>query len=349
MIEVKNLTKFYGDHKAVDNISFSVKDGTVCGFCGPNGAGKSTTMNIMTGCLSATSGTVTIGGYDIFEHPMEAKKLIGYLPEQPPLYLEETPREYLRFIAEAKKVPREQLADEIERVMLETQISDVGNRLIKNLSKGYKQRVGIAQTLLGNPKVIILDEPTVGLDPIQVVEIRELIKNLGKRHTVILSSHILSEVQQMCDEIIIIAKGKLIAYDTTENLEKQLQPKVMLEIQTDASKDESEEVLAQIDGIENAEYSEVDGLLRVLITTIPERELDIRKSLSRKFAAIDRAVLKNDKVKANLEDIFIELTNIEPEHEDTDEDSDEDMAWEEISSETDEDDTENESREEDEP
>lgn len=209
--------------------------------------------------------------------------------------------------------------------------------------------MGIAQTLLGNPKVIILDEPTVGLDPIQVVEIRELIKNLGKRHTVILSSHILSEVQQMCDEIIIIAKGKLIAYDTTENLEKQLQPKVMLEIQTDASKDESEEVLAQIDGIENAEYSEVDGLLRVLITTIPERELDIRKSLSRKFAAIDRAVLKNDKVKANLEDIFIELTNIEPEHEDTDEDSDEDMAWEEISSETDEDDTENESREEDEP
>lgn len=314
MIEVNNLTKFYGDHKAVDNISFSVKDGTVCGFCGPNGAGKSTTMNIMTGCLSATEGTVTIGGYDIFEQPMEAKKLIGYLPEQPPLYLEETPREYLRFIAEAKKVPREKLGDEIERVMDETQISDVADRLIKNLSKGYKQRVGIAQTLLGNPKVIILDEPTVGLDPIQVVEIRDLIKNLGKKHTVILSSHILSEVQQMCDEIIIIAKGKLIAYDTTENLEKLLQPKVMLEIQTDATQEESKEVLSAIEGIEKAEYSEAEGLLNVLITTVPEKELEIRKLLSRKFAAIDRAVLKNDKVKANLEEIFIELTNREPEN-----------------------------------
>lgn len=313
MIEVNNLTKFYGDHKAVDNISFSVKDGTVCGFCGPNGAGKSTTMNIMTGCLSATEGTVTIGGYDIFEQPMEAKKLIGYLPEQPPLYLEETPREYLRFIAEAKKVPRDKLGDEIERVMEETQISDVADRLIKNLSKGYKQRVGIAQTLLGNPKVIILDEPTVGLDPIQVVEIRDLIKNLGKKHTVILSSHILSEVQQMCDEIIIIAKGKLIAYDTTENLEKLLQPKVTLEIQTDATQVESEEVLSTIEGIEKAEYSEEDGLLKVLIITVPEKELEIRKLLSRKFAAIDRAVLKNDKVKANLEEIFIELTNPGPE------------------------------------
>lgn len=194
MIEVNHLTKFYGDHKAVDDISFSVKDGTVCGFCGPNGAGKSTTMNIMTGCLSATSGTITIGGFDIFEHSIEAKKLIGYLPEQPPLYLEETPREYLRFIAEAKQVPRESVKEEVEKVMKETQISDVGDRLIKYLSKGYKQRVGIAQTLLGNPKVIILDEPTVGLDPIQVIEIRELIKSLGKKHTVILSSHILTEV-----------------------------------------------------------------------------------------------------------------------------------------------------------
>ncbi|MBM6948217.1 ABC transporter ATP-binding protein [Mordavella massiliensis] len=312
MIEVKNLTKFYGDHKAVDNISFSVKDGTVCGFCGPNGAGKSTTMNIMTGCLSATDGTVTIGGHDIFEEPMEAKKLIGYLPEQPPLYLEETPREYLRFIAEAKKVPREKVKGEIERVMEETQILDVADRLIKNLSKGYKQRVGIAQTLLGNPKVIILDEPTVGLDPIQVVEIRDLIKNLGKRHTVILSSHILSEVQQMCDEIIIIAKGKLIAYDTAENLEKLLQPKVTLEVLTDATREESGAVLGQIAGIESAQYAQEDGLLLIRLTTVPEKELEIRKLLSRKFAAIDRAVLRNDKLKANLEEIFIELTSPQP-------------------------------------
>ena len=311
MIEVNNLTKFYGDHKAVDNISFSVKDGTVCGFCGPNGAGKSTTMNIMTGCLSATSGTVTIGGHDIFEQPMEAKKLMGYLPEQPPLYLEETPREYLRFIARAKGLPRTELEDEILRVMEETQIDDVADRLIKNLSKGYRQRVGIAQTLLGNPKVIILDEPTVGLDPIQVVEIRDLIKNLGKRHTVILSSHILSEVQQMCDEILIIAKGKLLAYDTTENLEKQLQPKVLLEVETDASREESEAVLQAIEGIEKTEYAEEDGLTEIRITVAPDRELEIRKLLSRKFAAIDRAVLKNDKIKANLEEIFIELTSPE--------------------------------------
>ena len=253
MIEVNNLIKFYGDHKAVDDISFSVKGGTVCGFCGPNGAGKSTTMNIMTGCLSATSGNVTIGGYDIFEHPIEAKKLIGYLPEQPPLYLEETPREYLRFIAEAKKIPAKSIKEEIETVIEETQIKEVADRLIKNLSKGYKQRVGIAQTLLGNPKVIILDEPTVGLDPIQVVEIRDLIKSLGKKHTVILSSHILSEVQQMCDEIIIIAKGKLIAYDTAENLEKLLQPKVTLEVQTDAAREEGELVLRKIEAIEKEE------------------------------------------------------------------------------------------------
>lgn len=328
MIEVKNLTKFYGDHKAVDNISFSVKDGTVCGFCGPNGAGKSTTMNIMTGCLSATSGNVTIGGYDIFEHPIEAKKLIGYLPEQPPLYQEETPREYLRFIAEAKKISGKDIRDELERVMKETQLNDVADRLIKNLSKGYKQRVGIAQTLLGNPKVIILDEPTVGLDPIQVVEIRDLIKNLGKKHTVILSSHILSEVQQMCDEIIIISKGRLIAYDTTENLEKQLQPKVTLETVTDATQEESEQVLEMIDGIENAEYSEnEDGMLKILITITPEKELEIRKSLSLKFASINRAVLRNDKLKANLEDIFIELTNPEPEKNE----KYKEMSWAEIS------------------
>lgn len=233
MIEVKNLTKYYGDHKAVDHLSFSIQDGTVCGFLGPNGAGKSTTMNMMTGCLSATEGSISICGFDIFEHPLEAKRMIGYLPEQPPLYFEETPREYLRFVAEAKKLPRESIREEIERILAETQIQDVADRLIKNLSKGYKQRVGIAQTLLGNPKVIILDEPTVGLDPLQVVEIRDLIKSLGKKHTVILSSHILSEVQNMCDEILIISKGSLIAYDTAENLEKRMLPKTSIELLTE--------------------------------------------------------------------------------------------------------------------
>ena len=310
MIEVKHLTKFYGDHKAVDDISFSIKDGTVCGFLGPNGAGKSTTMNIMTGCLSATSGSITIGGFDIFENPIEAKKTIGYLPEQPPLYFEETPREYLRFVAEAKKIPGNTIRDEIERIMAETQITDVADRLIKNLSKGYKQRVGIAQTLLGNPKVIILDEPTVGLDPIQVVEIRDLIKSLGKKHTVILSSHILSEVQNMCDEIIIISKGKLIAYDTAENLEKMMQPKLSIELLTDADEEESRAVLGEIEGIEKMEFSEGEhGMLRILIDTPQEKEFEIRKVLAMKFAERGRAVLKMDTIKANLEEIFIELTN----------------------------------------
>ncbi|MGI6010402.1 MAG: ABC transporter ATP-binding protein [Ruminococcus sp.] len=316
MIEVNNLTKYYGDHKAVDHISFFIQDGTVCGFLGPNGAGKSTTMNIMTGCLSATEGTVSICGFDIFENPMEAKRMIGYLPEQPPLYYEETPREYLRFVAEAKKIPRASISDEIERIMEETQISGVADRLIKNLSKGYKQRVGIAQTLLGNPKVIILDEPTVGLDPIQVVEIRDLIKSLGKKHTVILSSHILSEVQNMCDEILIISKGNLIAYDTAENLEKMFLPKATIEILTDATKQECEDILSQVSGVEKTEFSgEEKGFLHVLIDTSPEKELEIRKVLSLRFAKENRAILKLDTVKANLEDIFIELTHPEEKRE----------------------------------
>lgn len=312
MIEVKNLTKFYGDHKAVDNLTFSIKDGTVCGFLGPNGAGKSTTMNIMTGCLSATSGSVSISGHDIFENPIEAKMTIGYLPEQPSLYTEETPREYLRFVAEAKRIPKDDVKEEIERVMEETQIMDVADRLIKNLSKGYKQRVGIAQTLLGNPEVIILDEPTVGLDPIQVVEIRDLIKLLGERHTVILSSHILSEVQNMCDEILIISRGKLIAYDTAENLEKMMVPKTTIELLTDASEEESVDVLAEIEGIEGTEYEEEEeGLLKVRIDTAPENEFGVRKVLSLRFAEIGKAVLKMDIAKANLEEIFLELTNPE--------------------------------------
>ena len=320
MIEVKNLTKFYGDHKAVDNISFSVKDGTVCGFLGPNGAGKSTTMNIMTGCLSATAGSVSISGHDIFEDPIEAKKTIGYLPEQPPLYVEETPREYLRFVAEAKRIPREKVKGEIQKVMEETQILPVADRLIKNLSKGYRQRVGIAQTLLGSPDVVILDEPTVGLDPIQVVEIRDLIKSLGKKHTVILSSHILSEVQHMCDEILIISKGRLIAYDTAENLEKMMAPKTVIEVLTDATREESDEALRELEGIEDVEYEETqktdesgESFLRILIHTTPDHELAVRKALPLNLAKAGRAVLKIDMVKANLEEIFIELTNSEPE------------------------------------
>ena len=200
MIEVKNLTKRYGNHTALSDLSFTIEKGQIYGFLGPNGAGKSTTMNIMTGCLAATSGQVTIGGYDIFEEADQAKRLIGYLPEQPPLYPDRTPKEYLTFVARAKKVPAKEITAQVQHVMQVTQITDVANRLIKNLSKGYKQRVGIAQAILGNPEVIILDEPTVGLDPKQIIEIRDLIQDLGKEHTVILSSHILSEVRAIPEE-----------------------------------------------------------------------------------------------------------------------------------------------------
>ena len=220
MISVEHLTKCYGGFKAVDDLSFEIDEGHVYGFLGPNGAGKSTTMNIMTGCLSATEGSVKIDGYDIFEDAGKAKKLIGYLPEQPPLYMNETPMEYLRFVGEAKGLHGAELESHIEEVIHQTKIGDVKGRRISSLSKGYKQRVGIAQALLGNPRVIVLDEPTVGLDPMQIIEIRALIKELGQTHTVIFSSHILSEVQTICDRILIISKGRLVAFDEPENLEK---------------------------------------------------------------------------------------------------------------------------------
>ena len=228
MIKVEHLTKCYGDFTAVDDLSFEIEEGHVYGFLGPNGAGKSTTMNIMTGCLSATKGHVQIDGYDIFEDAGEAKKRIGYLPEQPPLYMNETPEEYLRFVGEAKGLRGAELEQQIQEVIEQTKIDNVKKRCISALSKGYKQRVGIAQALLGNPKVIILDEPTVGLDPLQIIEIRDLIKQLGQTHTVILSSHILSEVQTICEKILIISKGKLIAFDRPENLEKKLQTRLLL-------------------------------------------------------------------------------------------------------------------------
>ncbi len=222
MIKVEHLTKCYGDFMAVEDLSFEIDEGHVYGFLGPNGAGKSTTMNIMTGCLSATEGKVTIGGCDIFEQPQQAKRMVGYLPEQPPLYMNETPVEYLRFVGSAKGLKGKELKEQVEMVIQKTKIEDVKNRLISALSKGYKQRVGIAQALIGNPNVIILDEPTVGLDPIQIIEIRDLIRQLGQDHTVILSSHILSEVQAICEKVLIISKGKLAAFDAPENLEKLL-------------------------------------------------------------------------------------------------------------------------------
>ncbi len=221
MISVEHITKYYGDFLAVDDVSFEIAEGHVYGFLGPNGAGKSTTMNMITGCLSATDGHIYIDGHDIFEEPKEAKRCIGYLPEQPPLYMNETPMEYLRFVGEAKGIWGQELAENIEEVIALTKLEEMRNKKIGALSKGYKQRVGIAQAILGNPKVIILDEPTVGLDPIQIIEIRELIKELGKNHTVIFSSHILSEVESICDEILVISQGKLVEFDTLEEILKK--------------------------------------------------------------------------------------------------------------------------------
>ena len=251
MIEVKNITKRYGNHVAVDNLSFQVEKGMIYGFLGPNGAGKSTTMNIMTGYIAATDGTVEINGYDILKEPEKAKKCIGYLPELPPVYPDMTVEEYLIFVAEIKQVKKAERRDQIASIMEQTQIAEVKGRLIRNLSKGYKQRVGLAQAIVGYPEVIILDEPTVGLDPKQIIEMRELIKTLSEKHTIILSSHILSEVSAVCDHIMIISKGKLAASDTPEGLMTLLKGGKQLEISVLGEQERFEKILSEIEDIEN--------------------------------------------------------------------------------------------------
>jgi ABC-2 type transport system ATP-binding protein len=310
MITVEHLTKCYGDFKAVDDLSFEIEEGHVYGFLGPNGAGKSTTMNIMTGCLSATDGHVKIDGYDIFEEPGKAKKLIGYLPEQPPLYMNETPTEYLRFVGEAKGLKGEELERQIAEVMEQTRITEMRNRRISALSKGYKQRVGIAQALLGNPKIIILDEPTVGLDPLQIIEIRDLIRQLGEKHTVILSSHILSEVQTICEKILIIAHGKLIAFDEPEKLENRLCSPNEITLTTEADGAEVREILSGLEHLTAVELEEKEGgMTRVQVMTDCDDIYDISRELFFAFAARERALLEVNLKKASLEDIFIELTD----------------------------------------
>ena len=253
VIEVRDLVKRYGKHVAVDHLNFCVKKGQIYGFLGPNGAGKSTTMNMLTGYLAATEGTILIDGHDVSEEPMEARRCIGYLPEIPPLYLDMTPLEYLRFAAELKKIPKEKRAEAVEKAMNQTQIRDVQERLIRHLSKGYRQRVGLAQALLGDPEVLILDEPMVGLDPKQIIEIRELIRSLGKKHTIILSSHILSEITSVCDHVMIISHGKLVASDTPENLGHYMKNSDMMELQIRGSREACEkarEALKNIEGLE---------------------------------------------------------------------------------------------------
>lgn len=306
MIEVRHLSKRYGTHLAVDDLSFSIDRGVVYGFLGPNGAGKSTTMNIMTGCLGATEGEVLIDGHNVAEEPMEAKKHIGYLPELPPLYGDMTPEEYLHFVARAKGLRRKESARQIETVMEKTRIADVKKRLIRNLSKGYRQRVGIAQALLGNPEVIILDEPTVGLDPAQIIEIRELIRELGKEHTLVLSSHILSEVQAVCDSILILSKGRLVACDTAENLTKLMRGRENLRLLTRAEEETVRPIVEKVDGVESLTFAEEDGLTAVDVTSVEGR--DIREALFNAFAEAKVPLLELRTEKASLEDVFLELT-----------------------------------------
>jgi ABC-2 type transport system ATP-binding protein len=308
LIEVKNLTKKYGNHVAVDNLSFSVEKGMIYGFLGPNGAGKSTTMNIMTGYIAATSGTVTINGHDILKEPESAKKCIGYLPELPPVYPDMTVLEYLKFVTELKQVKKSDRKQQIESVMEQTQIVDVKNRLIRNLSKGYKQRVGLAQAIIGYPEVIILDEPTVGLDPKQIIEIRTLIKNLSKEHTIILSSHILSEVSAVCDHIMIISKGKLVASDTPDKLMELMKGETVLELTVLGDEAELRHILENIDGVEGFEFSQGKSEGEVSAQIRTAADTDIRKELFYRLSASDMPIMQLRKDEKSLEDVFLELT-----------------------------------------
>ncbi len=315
MIEVEHLTKYYGNFLAVNDLSFTIEDGHVYGLLGPNGAGKSTTMNIITGCLSLSDGTVKVGGYDILENSDNAKRLIGYLPEQPPLYLNETVHEYLTFVAEAKGLKRNEIKQQIKQVIEKVGLIDVENRIINKLSKGYKQRVGIAQALLGKPEIIILDEPTVGLDPIQIIEIRQLIKQLGKEHTVILSSHILSEVQAICEKVLIISKGKLVAYDTPDNLEKLMLSSSSIVFEVKTSENQIKEILDGIVGIKNYSIKQDNDASKVEVEINPDIDSkQICGNITINFAKKDIAVFEMHTNKANLEDVFLELTDNDKEN-----------------------------------
>ena len=308
MIEVNNLVKRYGDHTAVDHLSFKIEKGKIYGFLGPNGAGKSTTMNMITGYIASTEGTVRIDGHDILEEPEAAKKCIGYLPEQPPLYFDMTVLEYMKFVADLKKIPKDKKATMIEEVMDMVRISDMRNRLIKNLSKGYRQRVGLAEAIMGYPEVIILDEPTVGLDPKQIIEIRTLIKDLKKKHTVILSSHILSEVSAVCDYVLIISHGKLVASDTPENLGKLAEGSNTLEMLIKGEKSQIKQALESIEGVNSVtiEKDEKQNLWSTKVST--EENNDIREKVFYKMSDINSPIYEMKSKKVSLEEIFLELT-----------------------------------------
>lgn len=316
MIEVKNLVKRYGEHLAVDHLSFQLDKGKIYGFLGPNGAGKSTTMNMMTGYLSATEGEILIQGHDILKEPKEAKKHIGYLPELPPLYMEMTVWEYLDFAGELVGLSGRNRKEQVENVMELVKVSDVQQRLIRNLSKGYRQRVGLAQALLGYPDILILDEPMVGLDPQQIIEIRDLIRDLAKEHTVILSSHILAEVSELCDEILIISKGKLVASGTPEHLEEMMKGSGSLELLVKSTEKEAQAILQGLPGIQemNCTPGREEGTVRV--TLQPEEGQDIREAVFWAFAQGQKPLLSMETARRTLEDVFLEVTGGEEEQED---------------------------------
>lgn len=316
MIEISHLTKKYGDHLAVDDLNIKVEPGKIYGFLGPNGAGKSTTMNIITGYLAATEGTVKINGYDIFDEPKKAKACIGYLPEQPPLYMDMTPREYLSFVADLKKVDKLNKKEMIQEIMEETGISEVSDRLIRHLSKGYKQRVGIAQALVAYPEVLILDEPTVGLDPNQIIEVRELIKKLGKKHTIILSSHILPEVSAVCDYVWIINKGKLVASDKPEKLAENIDNCIYYELTLKGDENRVKEILSGQNLIKSYELLDNDGKeLKLMVQIEEDRSDDIEESLFYLFADNRIPILSSVRKSNSLEDVFLAFTGEDEEME----------------------------------
>ncbi len=308
LIEVKHLTRRYGAHTALNDVSFKIRNGHIYGLLGPNGAGKSTTMNIIAGCLSPTEGTVLINGYDICDQPIEAKRQIGYLPEQPPLFTDMTPYEYLCFVAEAKGVGEDLLERQVKEAMQMTDIVSVKDRLIRNLSKGYRQRVGIAQAVLGSPDIVILDEPTVGLDPQQLTEVRALIRKLGEKLTVIVSSHILSEISELCDHVIILSGGQVVADDDVATLESRLHPETVLYMTVKGDEAGVCRVLKGIDGVRSVAKGNAPeaGTVRLKVTTAAQT--DLRDTIFFAMAEQHYAVISLEQAERSLEEIFLSLT-----------------------------------------
>ena len=309
MIEIKNLVKKYGDHMAVDHLNVTIEKGKIYGFLGPNGAGKSTTMNMITGYIASTEGEITIDGHNILEEPEQARKCIGYLPELPPLYQDMTVFEYLKFTAELKRIPKGEIKKNIVDVMSTTKLEEVKHRLIKNLSKGYKQRVGIAQALLGYPEIIILDEPTVGLDPKQIIEIRALIKSLGEKHTVILSSHILSEVSAVCDYVLILDHGKLVASDTPENLSAHMAGANSLEMTVKGCEEEIRKAFDLVEYVEDLIFHESLTEGACDFTVKVQNGIDIRENIFYALAEMNCPILRMQSTNMTLEEVFLKLTD----------------------------------------